>query len=578
VKAGDAPNAPERLPEPEPEPRRRRASLIEAARSRIAVVGSALMSNLRSRDLRRAQLAFGAAWTSEWALTIGLSIVAFRDGGAAAVGLVALIRLLPGAIAGPFLATIADRVRRERVIVVIGLVRTACFAWMAVLWMAEAPIVTVYAVAIVSTIAGTPFRAAHSALLPSLCTTPEQLTSANVVRGMLDSLSMLVGPLVAAVLLALGTPATVFVAAALASLLSGLLVLHLDYDEPPRAVEVSRSTMVADVAQGMRELAARRDLALLIGLACSQTFTRGCVNVFAVVIAIDLLDMGEAGVGVLTAAIGVGAILGSLGASLLVTSHRLCTWYGLSILFWGLPLVLIGVFPQQGAALALLAVIGLANAVLDASGWTVIARLAPEDVLSSVFGLFESLVALTIGLGSILTPVVIDAVGVRGSLLVLGALCPLLALLSWRRLRGMDGSMRRCDEELELLQEVPMLRPLPVLVMDRLAHSLTEVHVAAGHAVFEQGSTGDQFYVIAAGEADVLGNGASIRTLGSGDSFGEIALLRDVARTTEVRARTDLDLFALDRDVFVPAVSGYRPASAEADTVVASRLHTFRPA
>lgn len=566
----------ERSP-PEPTSRRRRENLIEAARSRLAVVAGALASNLRSRDLRRAQLAFGAAWTSEWALTIGLSIVAFRDGGPAAVGLVALIRLLPGAIAGPFLATIADRVRRERVIVVIGLVRTACFGVMAALWMAKAPIATVYAIAVVSTIAGTPFRAAHSALLPSLCTTPEQLTSANVARGMIDSLSMLLGPLMAAVLLALGTPASVFVAAALASLISALLVLHLEYDEPPRAVAVTGSTMLSDVGQGIRELASRRDLALLIGLACSQTFTRGCLNVFAVVIAIDLLDMGESGVGLLTAAVGGGAILGSLGASLLVTSHRLCTWYGLSILFWGLPLVLVGVFPEQGAALALLAVIGLANAVLDASGWTVIARLAPEDVLSSVFGLFESLVALTIGLGSVLTPVVIEAVGVRGSLLVLGSLCPLLALLSWPRLRRLDGSLQRCDDELALLQEVPMLRPLPVLVMDRLAHSLTEVHVAAGQAVFAQGDTGDSFYVIAAGEADVLGNGAGIRTLGAGDSFGEIALLRDVARTTEVRARTDLDLYALDRDVFVPAVSGYRPASVEADTVVTSRLHTFHP-
>jgi hypothetical protein len=49
-----------------------------------------------------------------------LSIVAFRNGGPAAVGPVALIRLLPEAIAGPFLATIADRVSRERAIVVIS--------------------------------------------------------------------------------------------------------------------------------------------------------------------------------------------------------------------------------------------------------------------------------------------------------------------------------------------------------------------------------------------------------------------------------------------------------------------------
>jgi MFS family permease len=551
--------------------------MAEGIRSRLSLVGGALVTNLRNRDLRRTQLAFGAAWTSEWALTVGLAIVAFRAAGAGAVGLVALIRLVPGAIAGPFLATIADRVRRERVIAAIGLIRAACFAMIGGLLVVEAPEAWVYALAVVSTIAGTPLRAAHSALLPSLCTTPQQLTSANVVRGMLDSLSMLIGPLVAALLLEVGTPASVFAAAAVASLWSTLLVLHLDYEAPPRAAQRGRTTILADVVEGIRVLATQRDLALVFGLAFSQTFTRGCLNVFVVVIAIDLLDMGEAGVGVLSAAVGVGAVLGSLGASLLVGSRRLSAWYDVSIVLWGLPLVLIGVFPEQAAALALLAVIGVANALLDASGFTIMARLAPDDVLGRVFGLFEALVALTMGLGSILTPVVIDAVGVRGSLLVLGALCPLMGALSWLRLRKLDASLQRSDEQLAHLQAVPMLRPLPVPVLDRLARHLTRTRIPAGRAVFRQGDAGDAFFVIAAGEAEVLGNGTSIRTLRSGDSFGEIALLRDVARTTEVRARTDLDLYALDRDVFVPAVSGYRPASVEADTAVTSMLHAFRP-
>ena len=545
--------------------------------SRLGVVRDALSANVRSRDLRRAQLAFAAGWTSEWALTVALGIVAFRDGGAAGVGLVALVRLLPGAIAGPFLATLADRVRRERVIALIGVVRGACIAMMAGLLAMRAPVELVYALAVLSTIAGTPFRAAHSALLPSLCTTPEQLTSANAVRGMLDSLSTLVGPLIAAVLLEVSTPAAVFAAAAAASVWSALLVVGLRYEAPPRAAAAGRTTIVADVREGMRAVAAHRDVALLIALAGAQTFTRGCLNVLTVVMAIELLDMGEAGVGVLSAAVGAGAVLGSVGASLLVGSRRLGTWFGVSIALWGLPLVLLGAVPEQAAAVALLAVIGVANALLDVAGFSLLARLAPDEVLARVFGLFEAIVALSIGLGSILTPVVIGLVDVRGALVVLGSICPALAAYSWLRLRRIDDAMLRRDEELGRLRAVPMLRPLPVPVMDHLARYLTRSHVPAGEAVFEQGDAGDRFYVIAAGEADVMGDGRGIRTLHDGDCFGEIALLRDVPRTTEVRARTDLELYALERDVFVPAVSGYTPASAAAETAVVRLLDAFRP-
>jgi MFS family permease len=550
---------------------------MHAARSRLCSVRDALVINLRSRDLRRAQLAFGAAWTSEWALTVGLAIVAFRDGGAAAVGAVALLRLAPGALAGPFLAAIADRVRRERVIVAIGLVRGASIGLMAVLLAVGAPMACVYALAVVSTIAGTPLRAAHSALLPSLCAMPEELTSANAVRGMLDSLSTLVGPLIAAVLLEVGSPVTVFAATAAASVASALLVLRLKYDAPPRQARQASASILADVTEGFRALAARRDLALLIGLGVSQTFTRGCLNVLTVVMAIDLLDIGEAGVGVLSAAVGAGAVIGSLGASLLVGSRRLSAWFGVSIALWGLPLVLIGAFPQPAAAWGLLAVVGIANAVMDVTGFSMMARLAPDEVLARVFGIFEALIALTVGLGSILTPVVIEAVGLRGALVALGSICPALAALSWLRLRAIDNSMQARDQELAHLRAVPMLRALPMPVMDHLARYLSHAHVPAGQAVFEQGDVGDRFYVIVAGEADVVGDGRHIRTLHSNDSFGEIALLRAVPRTTEVRARTALDLYALERDVFVPAVSGYRPASEAADTAVAGMLDTFRP-
>ena len=206
----------------------------------VANSGAAFAINVRNRDLRRAQLSFGTAWATEWAFTVGLSIVAFRDGGATAVGAVALLRLLPSALVGPFAATLADRYRRERILAWIGLARAAAIGLAAVLFALDLSVYSVYAVAVVATIAATPLRAAHSALLPSLCATAEQLTSANVVRGMLDSLGVLLGPLIAAVMLAIGGPGAVFAVGAVASLASAALITGLRYESAGRRARGSR--------------------------------------------------------------------------------------------------------------------------------------------------------------------------------------------------------------------------------------------------------------------------------------------------------------------------------------------------
>ena len=540
------------------------------------MAAAAFTSNARNPNLLRAQLSFLGAWTAEWAFTVGLGIVAYRDGGAAAVGLVGLLRMVPSAILAPLLSPLSDRGRRERVLIMVSVLRGIATGVAALVVGMGGPTPIVYLLAVLSTIAATLYRPAHSALLPSLCHSGYELASANVVRGLLDSAATLVGPLLAAVLLKLTGVTGVFAVAAGASLWAATLLVRLRYDAPPRP-SAPGAALVRSAVEGVRVVAHNRDLALIMGLAAAQAFTRGALTVLTVVVAIDLLGTGEPGVGVLTAAVGAGAVVGSLGASLLVDTRSLGAWFAIGVALWGLPVTLIGVFPSQLAAWVLLSFVGVGNALIDLGGFTLLARLASDEVLARVFGLVESVVALSIGVGALVASLLVEQSGVRAALVIVGLLCPVLAAASWRRMRDMDQTVNVRDRDIALLQAVAMLKALPLPAIERLARGVEPVTVPAGHFVFEQGDVGDRYFVIESGEAVVVGDGRDIATLGPGEGFGEIALLRRSRRTAGVRAAAELRLQSLRSDQFLPLILGFTPSALEAGAVVESALGRFTP-
>jgi MFS family permease len=544
---------------------------------RLPGAASAFVTNWVNKDLRRAQLGFAGAWSAEWAFTVGLGVLAFEHGGATAVGLVALLRMVPAAVVAPFATVYADRWRRERLLVVASCVRGLASAAVALLAAVDAPVVAVYALAVLATVAVVVFRPVHSALLPSLCQTPTELAGANVVRGVLDSLSTLLGPVLAAVLLATSGLPSVFLAVAVASLWSAALIVRVRPEAMPRRSSGAARGVGADLAEGLRAVRADRDLSMLIVLAGVQTLVRGALVVFTVVVALDLLAAGDSGVGVLNGAVGAGAVVGSVAAMLLVGNQRLARWFGVGVAVWGLPLVVLGAVPSLPAALVLLSCIGIGNALVDMGVFTLIARLAPTHVVGRVFGVLESLGALTVGAGSVITPVVIGLVGVRWALVVLGSVSPALVALSWARLRRLDNSMVVRDREVELLRSVEMLAALPLPAIEQLAMALEPVTVPAGAVVFAQGDVGDRCFVVEDGTADVIGDGRVVAVLGRGQLFGEIALLRDGPRTATVRARTELRLQSLTGEQFLPIVTGFRVSSGKAASRVESQLDRFKP-
>jgi MFS family permease len=547
------------------------------ARNRLRESARAFRATASNRNLRRVQLSFGAAWTAEWAFTVALGVVAFEEGGAAAVGLVAFVRTVPAAVLSPVGSALADRVRRDRVLLWSCLIRAVATGAAALLLGAGSSIAAVYALAVVATAAVTVFRPVHAALLPALCLTPLELTSANVVRGLIDSLSTLLGPLAAAALLGFASPAAVVALVAVLSAWSGMLLTRLSYEPPPRAKPQPLGQILGETAEGFRALRRHRDAGGVVGIALAQIFTRGCLAVFLVVMALDLLDMGDPGVGVLTAAVGVGAVVGSLGVSAFASGRRLAAIEGVGAALWGLPLTLSGALPYEPAVLVLMCVVGVGNALVDVGLFTLVPRLVPEEMLARAFGAMESLGALALAVGSLVTPLVIELLGIRGALAALGLVAPVCVAFAWRRLSAIDSSMTHRDEEIDVLRAVTMLRPLPMPAIDNLAIHVDHEDLPPGRDVFRQGEHGERFYVIKHGEAEVIGDGRLVRIIGPGDCFGEIALLRDTVRTATIRARTPLMLYTLERRHFVSNVGGYLSSRREAETLIDERLESFRP-
>jgi MFS family permease len=523
-------------------------------------------------DLRRLELAWGGFYIGDWAYVVALAVYAYDSGGVLAVGVVGLVRVLPSAFAVPFASLLADRFPRQRVLMYVHAARAVALAAGAVLIALDGPAPAVYATASIAALAATPFRPAHWALLPVLARNPGELVAANVSSSTIESLGALLGPALGGVVLAVGSPSAAFALSAVTFVGSALLLAGTQAGESPRPL--GDESVLRGALAGFRVLAADPQPRLLIGLFIAQATVRGLLNVLVVVTALELLAIGDSGVGFLNAAFGAGGLLGAFGALGLVARKRLAYPFGAALVLWGAPIALIGVWPHEWVALLALALVGLGNSVLDVAGFTLVQRIVDGAVLGRVFGVLETGSYAGVGLGGILTPALVALFDIRGALILTGLILPALALLSWRSFGRINERVVVPERELELLRGVPIFGPLSPATLERLAMNLVPVRRGAGETVVRKGDVGDRFYMVASGELDVEVPGAPGRRLNAGDAFGEIALLRDVPRTATVTARTDVELYILERDVFVSAVTG-SPASFEAaDELIAARLAT----
>ncbi len=543
-------------------------------KERLGGSAAAFAAVFRNPSLRWLELAWASSIVGHWAYLVAVSVYAYEAGGEKAVGLVFLLRLVPAALIAPFAGLIADRYRRERVLLATNAARIVLIAAAAACVFADTDPAIVYALAIAAAIVTTPFRSAQAALTPALARNPEELTAANAVASGVESLAVFVGPALAGLVLAVTSTGTAFLVTGFLLVVSSGFLLLIRVDQPTRPrMEIETGTIVSEAFAGFRAIGHSGPLRVMMLLLTAQTAVAGVVQVLVVVLAIDVLDLGTGGVGYLNSAIGLGALIGSVAALSLTGAKRLSPAFMLGIVLWGLALIGVGLWPEVGVALVLLAVLGVANSLVDVAGLTLVQRAVPDDVLARVFGVIQMLWLSSIGIGAALAPLLVDWLGAEGALIAAGVFLPALAALTGHKLVQIDATADAPEHsELRILASIPIFTPLPGASLEHLAGRLVPLRLDEDTVIVRQGDAGDRFYIVAEGTVVVSEYDRPISELGPGGYFGEISLIRDVPRTATVTSRTPVVLYALDREDFLAAVTSHAPSTEAAEEVVSSRL------
>ena len=334
----------------------------------------------RGKPIRLLLMAWGLSYAGDLAAFTAASVYAYRAGGAGLVGILGLAKALPGALLVPLVTSGSDRVRRERLLVATVVLRALMLGTAAAAMTGGGQAVLVVLLVALEGGLASAFRQMQAALLPWLARTPDELTSANTAASVIQSAAMVGGPAIAAGLLAIGTAQSAMFVGFVFTAAAGVLLGGVRPPSSQLAVQVHRrlKQLRVDMAVGFQAGVRQRDAMALVVPAAAQTFARGVLNVLTVVIALDLFDLGSAGVGWLAAVLGAGGLLVGPLVVILVRGRRVARSFAGGVAGWGVPMILLAFAHAPYWPYVMFGVIGVANVFDDVGVYSSLQQVVPR--------------------------------------------------------------------------------------------------------------------------------------------------------------------------------------------------------
>src|SRR5262249_19852301 len=232
----------------------------------------------------------------------------------------------------------------------------------------------------------------------------------------------------------------------------------------------------------------------------------------------------------------------------------------------GVPMILLALAHARFWPYLMFGLIGVANVFDDAGVYSALQRVIPSSLMGRALGVRRAVLLLSMGLGSVVAPVLIHDLVAPGSLVVA------IVALSVPSLTAIDHRIAEPGPDLALLRQVSFFGPLPFAIVEHLASRLQSATYQPGDVIIREGEPAERFSMISGGRARACKDGRVLREMAAGESFGEIALLRQVPRTATVTAVSRLQARTLAREEFLATVTGNAESAEGADEVISARL------
>ena len=511
---------------------------------------------LRNRGIARLEAGAAVSALGAWTFSIALALYAYYEQGPGGVALAVAVRMVPAALFSPLADRLAAPYSLRNVLAATALTRAAALGAIALVAANELPFALLLGLAAVYELAASVARTARSAMLPVLARTPAELSIAAAGR-LVDYTGFLAGGAATAVLLASGASLhTAFAVAAAIFLVPAALAALL----PPAP---GRGRGPAATHPGIAALPATIRhpwMRMRLGLYGASTLVESMLELLLVITALDVLTLGDDGVGWLRVALAAGGIAGAVGAIALLRSRRLTMGLTTGLVLAGVPLALVAAWPRTGFALVLLALLGVGYALAESALLLLSQRTATAADLTRVASAEELVHPLARAAGTGVAAQLVVQLGDREALVVAGVLLPLIAIVSVRAAIEAERSRSVPEAEYKLLRALPVFAKLPPATVETLALCATPERFSPHDPIDPC-----RFHAIEAGTVELSSNGGAPRELRPGECLGELALIRETAPDdAQAIAREEVAAITIDRRDFMTRVSGVsrRPAPA----------------
>ncbi|MGX6449571.1 MFS transporter, partial [Patulibacter sp. S7RM1-6] len=348
------------------------------------------LSPLRaSRDLRLIVLGSTLTGLGTQATLVALPYQLYvQTHSPAQTGLLGAFELVPLVAMSLYGGALADRVDRRRLLLLVQVALVLLSGALAAgAFVGEPPVALLYLLGALLAGGNAVQNVMRASIVPNVVP-PDRLRPALALSFGLMQVTMVVGPALGGVLIAVGGLGTAYTIDALTCLGMVASVLPLS-PQAPRGAEAHDVGVWRSIVDGLRFVRSRRALlgSFVVDLS-AMTF--GMPRTLFPVLSLSVYHAGATGTGLLNASVSVGATVAALTAGWLNGARRLGRIVVAAVVVWGLAIAVAGAVPSLGLALVMLAVAGAADSVSSVCRSTINQTVTPDAMrgrMSSVYSL-----------------------------------------------------------------------------------------------------------------------------------------------------------------------------------------------